>query len=206
MARMSNAERTARTRAALLLAAAQVFDRHGYLGASLADIVDAAGTTKGALYFHFPSKEALAAAVVREQYDRWPPAVQRVQEAEPQPLQQLVRLSYEVARAFRDDVVVRAGVRLAAERSVIATELDRPYVGWITQVAALLQQAGDAGDLRPGLDPQRTAYTVVAAFFGLQSVSDSLTGREDVEERVTALWELLGPALERPPAGPVDDG
>lgn len=58
----------------VLEAAAQVFAEHGYATARIADILKAAGVTKGALYFHFDSKEALAKGVLQLQTDqRLPP-------------------------------------------------------------------------------------------------------------------------------------
>jgi AcrR family transcriptional regulator len=47
------------TRADLLAAAARVFAERGYEAASVTDLAKAAGYTKGALYAHFASKEAL---------------------------------------------------------------------------------------------------------------------------------------------------
>src|SRR5262249_39937193 len=61
-------DRAERTRNAILEAAAVVFDERGFNGASLSDILAKAGVTKGALYFHFSSKEELARAIVEEQF------------------------------------------------------------------------------------------------------------------------------------------
>src|SRR5438067_2304986 len=51
-------------------AAAAVFGRRGYGLASIAEIAAESGMTKGALYFHFPSKDDLARAVIEEQHRR----------------------------------------------------------------------------------------------------------------------------------------
>lgn len=55
----SRAARADRTRADLLSAAERLIAERGYEAASVADIAAAAGYTKGALYAHFASKEAL---------------------------------------------------------------------------------------------------------------------------------------------------
>lgn len=57
--RPTRAETKARTRSLLLGAAAKVFARKGFAGASVEDIAAAAGFTTGALYANFGSKEAL---------------------------------------------------------------------------------------------------------------------------------------------------
>jgi AcrR family transcriptional regulator len=53
-----------KTRAALLDAAADVFSRRGLDGATLEEIAESAGFTRGAVYHHFSSKEELFLAVI----------------------------------------------------------------------------------------------------------------------------------------------
>jgi AcrR family transcriptional regulator len=53
------------TRAALLDAATEVFARHGLAGATLDEIAETAGFTRGAVHHHFVSKEDLFLAVIR---------------------------------------------------------------------------------------------------------------------------------------------
>jgi AcrR family transcriptional regulator len=59
-------ERRARTRAQLLAAAARVYARRGFDGATVDEIADEAGFTKGAVYDHFGSKENLMLALLDE--------------------------------------------------------------------------------------------------------------------------------------------
>ena len=56
--------RAVERREQLLVAAARVFARRGYADAQMEEIAAAAETSKGGLYFHFPNKEALVAAVI----------------------------------------------------------------------------------------------------------------------------------------------
>ena len=48
------------TRERILARSAQLFNRQGYFGASLADIMRETGLEKGGIYNHFSSKEQLA--------------------------------------------------------------------------------------------------------------------------------------------------
>lgn len=66
--RRPEARGTARER--LLDAAAHVFAEQGYRGASIDDIARAAGVTKGALYWNFPSKQEFFYALLEERVDR----------------------------------------------------------------------------------------------------------------------------------------
>src|SRR5262245_58007108 len=58
------------TRARILRAALEVFARRGYHRAAVDDIVRASGTSKGAVYHHFPNKEALFMALVDDLAER----------------------------------------------------------------------------------------------------------------------------------------
>ncbi|MGB0696917.1 MAG: TetR/AcrR family transcriptional regulator [Rhodospirillaceae bacterium] len=57
--RLSREEARAVTRQRLLESAAQLFARHGYGGAAVDSIAEAAGYSKGAFYSNFESKEAI---------------------------------------------------------------------------------------------------------------------------------------------------
>ncbi len=58
--------RKAATRARLLEAAARVYAAHGFAGATLDDVAQEAGLTKGAVYGHFGSKDNLLVALIEE--------------------------------------------------------------------------------------------------------------------------------------------
>lgn len=57
---MAVTRRGARTRQQIVEEAARLFNTHGFAGTSVNEVLDATGIAKGALYNHFPSKEALA--------------------------------------------------------------------------------------------------------------------------------------------------
>ncbi|MCJ7780059.1 MAG: TetR/AcrR family transcriptional regulator [Acidimicrobiia bacterium] len=57
--RLTRDEARLRTRNDILVAARQLFGRNGYRGASLEEIAENAGYSKGAVYSNWPSKEAL---------------------------------------------------------------------------------------------------------------------------------------------------
>jgi AcrR family transcriptional regulator len=64
--RLTRAEQRAKTREALLDAAARVFVERGFAGASVEAIAAAAGYTRGAFYSNFDSKEQLFAELLQE--------------------------------------------------------------------------------------------------------------------------------------------
>ncbi|MFQ6198888.1 TetR family transcriptional regulator, partial [Streptomyces sp. NPDC000405] len=63
---MSPQQRAIRSREAIVRAAAQVVDRHGLRAATLTRVSAEAGLSKGAVYFHFDDKDALASELETE--------------------------------------------------------------------------------------------------------------------------------------------
>jgi AcrR family transcriptional regulator len=68
--RLSRAESRERTRQELLAAAARVFAAKGFTGASVDDVAEAAGFTKGAVYSNFASKTDLMLALIEDRIRR----------------------------------------------------------------------------------------------------------------------------------------
>jgi len=188
-------ERANRTRRVILQAAAETFEARGYLGTHLQDVVGRRDVSKGALYFHFPSKEALAVAVIQEQHHLWPDVITELRDRYPRAIRLMLELSWQVARLFRDDVLVRAGVRLVFERKLIGPSVPCPFGGWTRTVEGLLAEAGVQGDLLPAVDITNVAEFIVAAFAGLQQVSDGRSGHTDLTQRVTTMWRCVLPGV-----------
>jgi AcrR family transcriptional regulator len=186
-------ERAERTRGRILDAAAAVFDERGFSGASLSDILARAGVTKGALYFHFSSKEDLAKYLVEEQF-----SLQNLfGDREDTGLQTAIDLCHEMAHNLRTSVRVRAGMRLVVEANFTAP-VPNTYRRWIDLVTTWMTTAQDRGDLRANLEPYRVANWVSATFLGVWSQSEVLTGMADIHERITDMWQFALPGLVPP--------
>ncbi|WP_035791765.1 ScbR family autoregulator-binding transcription factor [Kitasatospora mediocidica] len=183
-------DRAVRTRAQVLEAAAVLFAERGFRGTNVQDVAAQVSMTKGAVYFHFPNKDSLAVGVVEEHYARWPVLLDRIRTKNLAPLATVEELFDRAARAFRDDPVIQAGARLQIERDYIDAPLPEPYVGWTERVATLLHDARAAGELRSGVDPDEAAAFLVAAFFGLQHISEVLNHRKDIVKRWHAMRDL----------------
>lgn len=187
---MARQERAVRTRRAVLEAAAKVFAEYGYSAATVVDILKVAGITKGALYFHFDSKEALARGVIDAQVEQsLPPQDFKAQEW----VDQGMLLAYQLPR----DPVVRAGAVLSSD------PLGREHYGsaWpvlIERSARTLAEAKERGEILAHIVPQQTAELLASTFHGVQLFSQLETGLVDVERRITVLYEHLMPTIAVP--------
>jgi AcrR family transcriptional regulator len=191
-------ERAILTREKVIAGAAEVFYRQGFGGATLSDITAAAGVTKGALYFHFPSKEDVAFAIIEAEHQIATAAAARILESTAGPLESMLRLCADLAERLTTDPIVRAGIRLTTETSSFDRSLTRPYEDWLATFEALARAATATGELRAGTDAAKLAHFIIPAFTGVQMVSDVFTERADLRQRVREMWEILLPALVPP--------
>lgn len=196
---MTQQARAVETRTAIVRAAADVFGAAGYGGSSMADICVAAGLTKGALYFHFESKEALALAVIDAQHERAIALGGELLHSDQPGLHVLMRLTFELGKQVRDDAVSRAGIRLTMESSSLSTPVVTPYEDWMAACELLLRRAILDGDVRDDVDVAAAAHFISPAFTGVQVVSGVLTGRADLTQRLVEMWSFVLPGLV--PAG-----
>lgn len=188
-----------RTRAAILRVAAEEFDQRGYSAVALSEIAARVDLTKGSVYFHFHSKSTLASAVVGTYFSAWKALIQEISDRGLSGLTALRWLSAEVAQHYRDDPGVRAPLRLMSEANLIDIDLPTPFLSWVETVSGHLKEAQQLGHIRTDLDPDAVAWQIVAAFFGAQEVSQQLTGRADLVERVQAMWDMLLPGIAARP-------
>ncbi len=100
----TQAERRARTRAALLESGAQAFSRYGYGNVILEKVAADAGYTRGALYHLFTGKEELAVAVVDWVADTWEREVWEKAQRADSPVDTLIALSRNHIVFCRRDV------------------------------------------------------------------------------------------------------
>ncbi|MGA5121198.1 ScbR family autoregulator-binding transcription factor [Streptomyces pseudogriseolus] len=184
--------RAARTRRALIVAAAEVFADEGYVKASLPSICKRAGVSSGALHFHFASKDALAAKVEGAAVDSAQELADRCRAAAATALESLVDTTSALMLAMASDPVVRAGFRLSGDPSRKGrAEL---FKWWNASVRELVQRARDAGELNQDVSPDDAAAVIVAATVGYETLAgwdeDWLSAG-----RAERLWAFVLPRL-----------
>ena len=191
-------ERARRTRAAIIGSAAAEFSRSGYAAASLNRILAGSNATKGALYFHFDSKEDLARAVMDAARERHEEIVGRWSaRSDVDPLEALHLVLDEVAELFETDPVVRADFRMHTEPDLHA-DGDAGSQVWIDAVSLLLARAEADGKLASGTDVAGAARTLSAALVGQGYLWGSGATESSLRDRYTETLELILLAVAAP--------
>jgi AcrR family transcriptional regulator len=204
--RLSQAERTARTRRRLLEATLELVAERGYDRTSLAAIGERAGYSRGVVNHCFGSKAALLAELVAFMFERWDHAQLRPALEGRVGVEALVATIDAVRRqAHENPVELRAFYALLFEGLGPLPELRPGFVEFHrrlrSQTASLITRGIEAGRLRPGIDADAQAGLFVGAFRGVMYLW--LLDPEDVDldalldEQIRMIESALSPAAGR---------
>ncbi|MEV5734802.1 ScbR family autoregulator-binding transcription factor [Streptomyces sp. NPDC052292] len=188
MARQLRAEQT---RATIITAAADLFDRQGYECTSLSDIVGHAKVTKGALYFHFAAKEDLAHAILDLQSRASQKVVDDVEGRGYSSLESLMRATFAVARLAVEDPVPRAGLRLATTDVPVRPPMRHPFNEWLEFAGRKFTGAVREADVHSEIDVGVVAHSLVCFFIGTRVAGRSLEPVGRLPRRVAEMWYLM---------------
>lgn len=194
-----------RTRERLLKAGFREVYRSGFQSASIDSILAATNVTKGALYHHFASKEALGHAIIDEivstfPRDRW--LLPLEQSENKNPIDVLISIVQALPAGPRD---VSGGcplVNLAQEMSHLDEQfrkrLEALFRGWQEGVARALRRGRFQGTVRHDLDPDETATFLIAMIEGYEvlakNAQDVKVWNAGVRNIVGWLQSLRAPA------------
>jgi len=186
----------ARTRESLLQSAFREVYRSGFQSTGLDAILAAARVTKGALYHHFGSKEALGYAIVEEiiapdNRGQWLLPLQNCKD----PIDVLIGVVQELSV---QPEVVRGGcplINLSQEMSPLNAgfrqRLATIFRNWQDGVAAALRDGQNHGKVRRDLEPAQAAGLLIAMVEGYGSLAKNAQDAKVMEEGIRNIVEWL---------------
>jgi AcrR family transcriptional regulator len=183
------------TRDTVLSGAANVFLRLGYANASLSEIISQSQVTKGALYFHFGSKEELARAVIDEGNARLTAACQQFNDGRIPALEAAIGISYIVVDMSVSDPMVSAMLRLSHQIGDYRGTQGNVMAGWSDAFDSLAAKAIKQGDLDADADPKVIGSLVLEILTGVHMVAVATGTTEELPSRMERLWYYLLPSL-----------
>jgi AcrR family transcriptional regulator len=195
----TQAERSARSRSALLEAAARGLSRYGYGHLRLEEVAREAGYTRGALYHQFKDKADLALAVIEWVDENWMREVGEPAARETDPVSELLALARGHAVFCRRDiarVVMALRVEFSGHDHPVGRKLEGIYESGIKRVARLIRAGRREGSIPPG----PPAGTVALAFMGgLEGAVIALAGQAPHDEELAARVAVGVLGLDRVP-------
>ena len=183
------------TRAHILEVALNLFAQQGLSKTSMNDIVRASGLSKGGVYWHFPSKEALILAVYEQFFELQVAALgQMLAEESASATDRLMRLGQQggselaaMVGQFPSPLEFYAqAMNVPALQALLLRFIGR-YRDFIEE---LVNQGIDSGEWRP-VDPRATADTLIALIEGVLLVWVIAPEQSHLNEQLEASISLL---------------
>jgi AcrR family transcriptional regulator len=187
--------RSEATRRKIIAAAVDLFNEIGYPATGLGDIIERAEMTKGALYYHFDSKESLATAIIEEGSANLDQAFRSITESSAPTLESIIHGVFVVVDMLSTDPVARSGTHLLRAFGEFNKVAARTYQGWLDEMTIRARQAIEEGDLRAELDPAAVGEAIVASMLGTELLSSATSAGVDVLDRIARTWKILLPAF-----------
>ena len=187
--------RSEATRRKIIDSAVDLINEIGYPAAGLGDIIERAELTKGALYYHFDSKEALATAIIEEGSETILNAFRAAGRTSSPAMENILHGSFVVTDVLASDRVARAGTRLLRTFGGFNPAAKRTVEILVNELVERIKTATAEGDLRPTLDAETAGASVLAGMLGSELLSSTLAEGTDLRARFARTWELLLPAI-----------
>ncbi|MGI9124216.1 MAG: TetR family transcriptional regulator [Mycobacterium sp.] len=177
------------TRRRILDSAVDLFTELGYGETGLADVLTRAGVSKGAFYYHFDSKEAVAVAIIEDYRRRNMEAVlERIDPAAPV-LDRMIVASFTSAALIETDRTARIGNELLQALGQVSSVATRIYGEWTADFITNLSKAFDKVGARTGVDTTEMAEATWTAVLGCHLLSGALD--DNPHPRLARAWRAM---------------
>lgn len=180
--RSTQAQRSARSRSALLESAARGLSRHGYGNLVLEEVAREAGYTRGALYHQFDDKEDLALAVIEWVNENWLREVSAPAARQTDPVAELLTLARGHAIFCRRDiarVVMALRLEFAGQDHPVGHKIERIWEAGIKRCIKLINTGRKIGSIPPGPPARALALALLG---GLEGAVIALAGQAPYDE------------------------
>ena len=138
---------------------------------SIADVADAVGCSTDDIVAAFGSMHGLGAAVLTHEGSSMRDAQRRAAKREPDPLLRIPLVFRLVGENLANDVVVRAGIRIAGEsHHCFPGRRINPFRTWRAFLTSLLSDAITNESLSSDTDIEGTAWLITAAGLGTKDL------------------------------------
>ena len=164
-----------KTRRKIVEAAAPIFNKRGYEGSSLNDLMKATGLKKGGIYRHFSSKEELAAEAFDYTWEAaWNARLLHVDEKANgvEKLKQLIANFVEHRSPVAGGCpILNTATDADDGNTVLRTRVAKALRSWLSRLQTIVEQAKERGETRRGIDSKTVATIIVASLEGALMMS-----------------------------------
>jgi TetR/AcrR family transcriptional repressor of nem operon len=166
------------TRERILARSAQLFNRQGYSGSSLSDIMRETGLEKGGIYNHFSSKEQLALEAFDYAYKLVQQRTRQALSGKFNAIERLVAIVSVFQDEFEDPPVpggcpiLNTAIEADDADEMLRDRARAAMDDWRTTIHRIVNKGIDRQQIRPGVDADEVASILIATLEGAIMLSN----------------------------------
>ena len=186
---MAQQSRATATRQKIIDAAVELFTDHGFSETGLNDITARAQVTTGAFYYHFDSKEALAAAISEQGWPKAWAVFAKCTESPAPGLENVIVMTFALSNLMKNDKSVWIANHLNQALGQLSEDgrsrFQEKAAAFVDGIARSIRRS----DLRDEVTFEAVGNMVWITVHGVHLLSDAMM--DDVFARLTESWRML---------------
>jgi len=185
------------TRNYIIEVAAPVFNKNGYAGTSLSDVLEQTTLTKGAIYHHFENKDELALAALEYNLRFVSDANFAAVKEKTHSCDKLTTFAevflknYDIMKQMGGCPVVNAAIDSDDVNEQIKNRVCRFIKMWRKSVKDIIEQGKSRSEIRPGTDAESFAMNFISTIEGSLAISKVTDDRKFLENAVALVKSLV---------------
>ncbi|PDS41200.1 TetR family transcriptional regulator [Rhizobium anhuiense] len=178
------------TRDALVQTAESLMRTKGYAAFSYADLAETVGIRKASIHHHFPTKEDLGTAIVKEYIDRVRDDFAQIERQHEGAIARLEAF-FKIFRASTDGGLLPLCGALAAEMSALPLGLQqlthRFFEMQLKWLEAVLEQGMERGEYPSGPGARQKAFALLSLLEGSSFINWATKAGDPMDDRIVRL-------------------
>ncbi len=183
----------------IVFEALRQFSTKGFVATSTADIIQAAGTSKGGLYNHFKSKEQLFSEALSQARKIWRERNLTGLDQIPRPIDKIKKILANYRDHYLADsenfpggcIFVNLAVELSDQRPHLAQAVHEGFVRLKKMLKRLLNDERAAGMLKTDVDTDRVVEMIFAGLLGACVMYTSDKSKQNLDLTINTLTDYL---------------
>jgi len=194
---MSKAERTKNF---IIESTAEVFNKKGYAGTSLSDLINVTGLSKGSIYGNFENKEEVALAVFDYNWAKIAELTQQHISNAGSFHDKLMAFAKVYKNVIKDVStsggcpVLNTAVESDDTNNLLKDRASKAVIKWEKSISGLIRQGITAGEFKEQTNIRQTSLSIIALIEGgvmIAKVTDDTTAMDSILKTVEILVNQL---------------
>jgi len=189
--------KTERTKALIVEKTAPIFNKKGFSGTSLNDMVAATGLTKGSIYGNFAGKDEVALAVFDYNFKKLTTSINKRMAAQHTAKDKLMvyvdNYQYLSSSEVTDGgcPILNTAVEADDTHPQLRSKAAAAILSWKNTIVGILEEGKEKGEIKDLLDTEQFALTMIAMIEGAIMISRLLGSDQHIKLVMDSMRKMI---------------